>query len=71
MPLCWLGSLLPPWVGAPLNPCAFAFHLPGCHLPAVYEYAATKGISTDDMSWLFSTSKSKETKGLWKQVGSV
>ncbi|PRW58651.1 myb family transcription factor family [Chlorella sorokiniana] len=35
---------------------------------AVYEYAATKGLSTDDMSWLFSTSKSGETKGLWKQI---
>lgn len=54
--------------GAPVHSLFALVLLCGC-CPAVYAYAAAKGLSTDDMSWLFSTSKSGATKGLWKQVG--
>lgn len=38
-------------------------------LCAVLDYAAANSLSTDDLSWLYSSSKSGETKGVWKKVG--
>jgi hypothetical protein len=36
---------------------------------AVHDYAVSTGRSTEHTDWLYSTSKSGDTKGMWKKVG--